>query len=193
MLALLWWIGQRSVATAGSSDNTVRSLRPWALLGLLVLAVQLVLGALTSANFAGPSCTVLPGCNGDWASLTNLMQGFDLFDRLEVDDQGRVIAGGVQKTLHMAHRLGAIVTFVYLAWLAVRAMKLDNSLRNTSISLLVFLFIQAGLGIAAVLTGLPLLLVTAHNAVAAVLLLTVVNLNHLLLPTGNPEIPQNGQ
>ncbi len=77
--------------------------------------------------------------------------------------------------------------------MAVRAMKLDNSLRNTSISLLVFLFIQAGLGIAAVLTGLPLLLVTAHNAVAAVLLLTVVNLNHLLLPTGNPEIPQHGQ
>ena len=151
------------------------------------------MGALVSANFAGPSCTLLPGCNGDWASLTNLMQGFDLFDRLGVDDQGRVITGDIQKTLHMAHRLGAMVTFVYLAWLAVRAMKLDNSLRNTSISLLVFLFIQAGLGIAAVLTGLPLLLMTAHNAVAAVLLLTVVNLNHLLLPTGNPEIPQNGQ
>ena len=193
MLALLWWIGQRSVATAGSSDNTVRSLRPWALLGLLVLAVQLVLGALTSANFAGPSCTVLPGCNGGWASLTNLMQGFDLFGRLAMDDQGRVITGDIQKTLHMAHRLGAMVTFVYLAWLAIRAMNLDNSLRITGITLLVFLFIQVGLGITAVLTGLPLLLATAHNAVAAVLLLTVVNLNHLLLPTGNPEIPQNGQ
>jgi len=193
MLALLWWVGQRSVATAGASDNTVRILRPWAVLGLLLLVVQIVLGALTSASFAGPSCTLLPGCNGDWASLSNLMQGFDLFGRLGVDDQGRIITGDVQKTLHMAHRLGAVVIFVYLVWLAVRAMNLDNSLRNTGISLLVLLCIQAGLGVAAVLTGLPLLVVTAHNAVAALLLLTVVNLNHLLLPMGNPEIPPAGR
>jgi cytochrome c oxidase assembly protein subunit 15 len=193
MLALLWWVGQRSVATAVASNNTVRILRPWALLGLLVVAAQLVLGALTSANFAGPSCTLLPGCNGDWASITSLMQGFDLFGRLDVDEQGRVVTGEVQRTLHMAHRLGAIVTFVYLAWLAIRAMKLDNSLRNTGISLLVFLVLQAGLGIAAVLTGLPLLLVTAHNAVAAMLLLAIVNLNHLLTPGKIPVITRDSQ
>jgi len=193
MLALLWWIGQRSVATAGASDHTVRTLRPWALLGLLVVAAQLVLGALTSASFAGPSCTVLPGCNGDWASFTSLMQGFDVFGRLGVDEQGRVVTGDLQRTLHMAHRLGAVVTFVYLAWLAIKAMKLDNSLRNTGISLLVFLVLQAGLGIAAVLTGLPLLLVTAHNAVAAMLLLAVVNLNHLLTPGGIPVAAPGGR
>ena len=144
---------------------------------------------IARASFAGPSCTVLPGCNGGWASFTSLMQGFDVFGRLGVDEQGRVVTGEVQRTLHMAHRLGAIVTFTYLAWLAIRAMKLDNSLRNTGISLLVFLVLQAGLGIAAVLTGLPLLLVTAHNAVAAMLLLAVVNLNHLLTPAGTPAHP----
>jgi len=182
MLALLWWVGQRSVAAAGAGDDTVRILRPWALLGLLLLAVQIFLGALTSANFAGPSCTALPGCNGDWASLGNLLQGFDLFGRLGVDEQGRIITGDVQTTLHMTHRLGAVVTFVYLAWLAVKAIRLDSRLRSTGISLLAFLLIQAGLGMAAVLTGLPLLLVTAHNAVAALLLLAVVNLYHLLTP-----------
>jgi len=187
MLALLWWMGQRSVAI-GASDNTAQTLRPWVLLGLLVVIVQIVLGALTSANFAGPSCTALPGCNGNWASIINLVQGFDLFGRLGVDDQGRIVTGDVQRTIHMTHRLGAIVTFVYLAWLATRAMKLDSSLRTT-ISLLVFLLIQAGLGVTAVLTELPLLLVTAHNATAAMLLLTVVNLNHLLTPTRNPAQP----
>jgi len=185
MLALLWWVGQRSVAAAGAADNTTRTLRPWALFGLLLLAVQIFLGALTSASFAGPSCTALPGCSGDWASLGNLMQGLDLFGRLGVDEQGRIITGDVQMTLHMAHRLGAVVTVVYLAWLAVRAFRLDSRLRSTSISLLVFLLIQAGLGMAAVLAGLPLLLVTAHNAVAALLLLAVVNLNHLLTPVDN--------
>jgi heme a synthase len=185
MLALLWWMGQRSVETI--DDNAPTALRPWALLGLLVVAAQLVLGAVTSANFAGPSCTTLPGCDGGWASITNLMQGFDLFGRLGVDDQGMVVTGDMQKTVHMAHRLGAIVTFAYLAWLAVKAMNLDNSLRNTSASLLVFLLMQAGVGVAAVLTELPLLLVTAHNAIAAILLLAVVNLNHLVTPTRNQK------
>jgi len=192
MLALLWWVGQRSVAAAGLADNTTRPLRPWARFGLLLLAVQIFLGALTSASFAGPSCTALPGCSGDWASLGNLMQGFDLFGRLGVDEQGRIITGGVQMTLHMAHRLGAVVTVVYLAWLAVKAFRVDTRLRSTSISLLVFLLIQAGLGMAAVLAGLPLLLVTAHNAVAALLLLAVVNLNHLLTPVGNPLTSRAG-
>jgi len=192
MLALLWWVGQRSVAASGGADSPAGTLRPWAMLGLLLLAVQISLGALTSANFAGPSCAALPGCNGNWTSLGNLMQGFDLFGRLGVDEQGRIITGDVQMALHMAHRLGAIVTFLYLAWLAVRAFRLDDGLRSTGISLLVFLLIQAGLGMAAVLTGLPLLLVTAHNAVAALLLLAVVNLIHLSSPIGHPSSPRAG-
>lgn len=185
MLALLWWINQRAVETVRPHDITTSTLRPWALLGLLILTVQIALGALTSASFAGPSCTALPGCNGDWASIAGFVQGLDVFGKLDVNDAGRIITDDVQKTLHMAHRLGAMVTFIYLAWLAVKALKLDNSLRNTSISLLAFLIIQAGLGVAAVLTELPLLVVTAHNAIAAMLLLAVVNLNHLLIATGN--------
>ncbi len=185
MLALLWWTGQRSVETIHASDSA-SVLRPWARLGLLVVVVQIALGALTSANFAGPSCTQLPACNGDWAAISNLAQGFDLFRRLGVDHQGMIITGDIQKTLHMTHRLGAIVTLVYLAWLAVKSMRLDNRLHNTGISLLAFLLLQAGLGVTAVLTELPLLLVTAHNAVAAILLLAVINLNHLLTPTGDP-------
>jgi len=177
------------VASIDAGNNATTALRPWALLGLLVVVAQIVLGAVTSANFAGPSCTVLPGCNGNWASIANLVQGFDLFNTLGADDQGRIITGSMQETVHMTHRLGAIVTFVYLAWLAVKALKLDNSLHNAAISIIVFLIIQAGLGISAVLTELPLLLVTAHNAIATMLLLAVVNLNHLLTPTRNPAQP----
>jgi len=184
MLALLWWVSQRSVEHIDDSPAT--TLRPWARLGLLVVAVQLALGAVTSGSFAGPACTGFPGCNGDWASLTNLVQGFDLFGALATDDQGRIVIGSIQKTVHMTHRSGAVLTFLYLGWLALRALKQDNSLRNTAISIIVFLVLQVGLGISAVLTELPLLLVTAHNAVAAMLLLTIVNLNHLVTPAGSP-------
>ena len=185
MLALLWWVNQRSVETVDT--HAAMTLKPWARLGLLVVAIQLALGAVTSANFAGPSCVVLPACSGDWASVSNLIQGFDLFEALGVDDQGRVITGSVQKTLHMAHRFGAVLTFLYLGWLALRALKQDGRLRNTAFSVIVFLVIQTGLGVSAVLTELPLLLVTSHNAIAAMLLLAIVNLNHLVTPTGNPR------
>jgi cytochrome c oxidase assembly protein subunit 15 len=182
MLALLWWMGQRSVQTIGAADYASSSIKPWVRLGLLIVTGQIVLGAVVSANFAGPSCTVLPGCNGDWASITNLLQGFDLFDRLGVDDQGRIITGGVQKAVHMAHRIGSTVTLLYLGWLAIGAWKQDR-LRNTAISISGLLVIQLALGITAVFAKLPLPLVTAHNAVGAILLLSVVNLNHLVTPT----------
>lgn len=182
MLALLWWIGQRSVETIDTADDAASTLRPWARLGLLVVAGQIALGAVVSADFAGPSCSVLPGCNGDWASFTNLIQGFDLFDRLDVDEQGRIVTGSLQRTVHMAHRFGAMLTLLYLGWLAIRAWKQDR-LRNTAVSILGFLVLQAALGISAVLAELPLLLVTAHNGIGAMLLLSLVNLNHLVTPT----------
>jgi cytochrome c oxidase assembly protein subunit 15 len=179
MLALLWWIGQRAAEPVAEAPS---GLRPWALLGLLVLVIQIGLGAWTSASLAGPSCTSLPGCDGEWQSLDNLRQGFDPTARLAIDEDGRVVTGPVQKTLHMVHRLGAVVTFLFLAALAFRAVSLDARLRGTGISIIVLLVIQVTLGVAGVLTALPLLLVTAHNAVAALLLLAVVNLNHRATP-----------
>ncbi len=182
MLALLWWTGQRSVETIDPGDSTPASLRPLARLGLLVVALQIALGAITSADFAGPACPALPGCNGDWASASDITRGFNLVERLDTDQQGRIITGSAQKTVHMAHRLGAVLTLLYLGWLAIKAFTTGGRLRGTAISLGGLLLLQAGLGIAAVLAELPLLLVTAHNAVGAVLLLTVVNLNHLVTP-----------
>ncbi len=193
MLALLWWTGQRSVEPISVAGTVKNTLKPWALLGLFILAVQIVLGALTSANFAGPSCgETLFSCTGDWASVTNLVQGIDPWRRLGADNQGWIISDSVQRTLNMAHRLGSLVTFLYLAGLAVKALNLGNRFRSTGISILVFLLLQAGLGASALLSGLPLLLVTAHNAVAAMLLLAVVNLNHLLIPVRNHKHTEPG-
>ena len=74
---------------------------------------------------------------------------------------------------------------MYLAWLGLKALSLSKRFRSTGTSIIVFLLIQVGLGLSAVLAELPLLLVTAHNAIAAMLLLAVVNLNHILTPIGN--------
>ena len=53
---------------------------------------------------------------------------------------------------------------------------------NTLLLMLVLLALQIVLGLTGIAAGLPLLLVTAHNAGAAILLLAVVNLNYRITP-----------
>ncbi len=178
MLALLWWIGQRAVQAVGPLDSETLSLRPWLRVGLLVVVTQIALGAITSARFAGPSCTQLPGCSGHVPQLAELAQGLDLFERLAVDARGHVVTGAIEKTMHLTHRVVALCTLLYLGWLALRALSLPR-LRNTALVLSCILLLQLAAGSGAVLGGLPLPLVTVHNALAALLLLAVVNLNHL--------------
>lgn len=147
-----------------------------------MLALQILLGAWTSASFAGPACPGLPGCGAGWASWDGFARGFNIFRVLELDGQDRILPDMSQATVHMVHRLGAVLTFIYIGMVALKARGLGGRFRLTGTTLLVLLALQAGAGVTAVLTQLPLLLVTAHNAIAALLLLAAVNLVHLLTP-----------
>ncbi len=207
MLALLWWIGQRSVLmnrisepttpfpsrerngvrgreSSGEADSGIAAdaLRPWALGGVFIVFLQMALGGWVSANFAALACTGLPGCGGyPWLDGP-WRESFNLLRVLPVTDGGVVIVGDTGKVIHMAHRAGAMFTFIYIVWLGWRAAGLGGGCRGTAITMLVLLGLQILLGTAAVALGLPLWIVTGHNAVAALLLLSVVNLTHLLTP-----------
>jgi len=63
--------------------------------------------------------------------------------------------------------------------LGIWAFIAGDRYRTTGIAILVLIGLQIGLGVSAVVFSLPLLLVTAHNGVAALLLLSVVNLHYL--------------
>ena len=181
MLAMLWWLGQRSVPTKAEITHR-HELRPWALIGVFVVFFQIALGGWVSANFAALSCIDLPGCGGYPWSDGPWRESFNLSRVLPATDAGAVISGDTGKIIHLVHRAGAVLTFLYMAWLGWRAIRLGNRFRGTGMALLVFLVLQILLGISAVAFSLPLGLVTAHNAIAALLLLSVVNLNHLLTP-----------
>lgn len=181
-LALLWWIGLRIQPQATPDSAAATRLLPWARLALVVVAAQIALGAWTSGSFAGPSCAQLSSCEGASFSVQNLANGFEPTRRLERDTQGKVITDTSAPVVHMTHRTGALLTFLYLGWLGLRARAGSGRLRTSGNVLLAMLALQIVLGLAGVATGLPLLLVTAHNAGAALLLLAVVNLNHRLTP-----------
>jgi cytochrome c oxidase assembly protein subunit 15 len=103
---------------------------------------------------------------------------------LGVSYEGGVLANDARVTVHMMHRLGALVVALYLGWLSGRLMATarTRALRFAGIAIAVLLAVQLGLGIANILLRLPLPVAVAHTGGAALLLLSLVMLNHLLRP-----------
>lgn len=174
LLALLGWI---YFQTARSGTAIASPLRPWARGALAVIGVQIALGAWVSANYAAPACAGLADCSMDFAA------GAGAFDPLRrLTESGAALTTGTQAQLIQGvHRLGAVVAFLYIGVLAIAAMRSD-ALRRAGLAVAALVLLQPLLGATAVLSGLPLWLVTAHNAGAMGLLLAIVHLNHLLTP-----------
>lgn len=181
LLALFWWLTLNAYARAAPVTERARRLRPWAVLGLAVVAVQMALGAWTDAYYAALACIGFPHCSGvDWSGA-DLLRGFGLLGTLDVDASGRAIVDqAVAAAIQMTHRLAAAATVVFIAGLAWRSLALGAGLGSLAGAILVILAVQIGLGAAMVLLDMPLGLVVAHRVGAAVLVLVLVTLIHRL-------------
>lgn len=164
--------------------NHGRALRGFALLGLLLVVAQIALGGWTSANYAALSCPDFPTCQGHWWPPMDFREAFTLWRGLGVSYEGGVLGNDARMTIHMMHRLGALVVLCYLGGLLWRLWisTPSQSVRLVSLVIAVLLCIQLSLGIANVLMRLPLPVAVAHNGGAALLLLSLVMLNHVLRP-----------
>jgi cytochrome c oxidase assembly protein subunit 15 len=180
LLGLLWWLIQREAESAEIPTDT-SGLRPLAWLAFALVVLQIVLGGWSSANYASASCPGLVSCEGDVLTVKNLENAFDPMRSIALDQGGQVIRPESLALLSMTHRLFALLTAAYLAWL-VRKAKPHSRLRGTVIALSVFSISQIAVGISTVWFQVPLLLLTLHNCLAAGLLLSSVNLLHRLVP-----------
>jgi cytochrome c oxidase assembly protein subunit 15 len=186
-LALLVWLSLRQltiVPVPEDEADAVRRLRPWAALGLAIAAAQIALGGWVSSNYAALACVDFPTCHGAWLPAMDFKHGFQV-----VRELGRTAAGGhlayeALTAIHWTHRIGALVTLAYLAALAI-ALGRVRGMAGYAGMLAVVLAVQVGLGIANVLAGLPLAVAAAHNAVAALLLVTLVVINFALSRTAS--------
>jgi cytochrome c oxidase assembly protein subunit 15 len=181
-LSLLAWLSIDPERRSRVKEE--RNLRRLALLGLAVLALQIVLGGWTSSNYAALACPDFPTCqNAAWPSM-DIRDAFVLWRGLGIDYEGGVLDHPARVAIHFFHRLGAIltalvlVTLSFMTWLKGR----NSSVRIAGALVGVVLIAQLILGPLMVVRGLPLVLATAHNGVAALLLLSVVRLNRLLRP-----------
>lgn len=147
------------------------ALRPLVILALALLTVQIVLGGWVSTNYAGLACVDLPTCGGAWWPQMD-GEGFDPTRALHMDASGQPIGNAALVAIHWAHRLGALAAtlgIVVLVWRLAAA-----GLRAWPLWFGLLLLGQLSLGVANVLLHLPVVLAAAHNAGAALLLMSLV-------------------
>ncbi len=154
--------------------------RLWALLALIVLVLQIALGGWTSTNYAALACADFPTCHGQWWPETDFSEAFVLWRGLGVNYEYGVLDNPARTAIHMAHRLGALVSLVVVGGFALRLIGEGDEAGRVGWIVLLLLLLQVTLGISNVLLHLPLSVAVAHNATAALLLLSLINASYLL-------------
>jgi cytochrome c oxidase assembly protein subunit 15 len=185
VLSLFWLMVQRlgSFRWQPTSQylEKLAALRMLAVTGLLVVVFQIFLGGWTSANYAALACPDFPTCHGVWLPHMDVKQGFNIFQHIGPNYLGGQLESDARTAIHYFHRLGAIVVTLVLLLLVARLWLTGYALaRRMGVVITGVLLLQVGLGVSNILFALPLSVAVAHNAGGALLLLTLVSLNHRL-------------
>lgn len=168
LLALLAWLA----LSLGKHERGRGSVS--AAIALAVVFVQIALGGWVSANYAALACPDLPGCLGQALPPMNFADAFHVLRELGHTSEGELLPREALTAIHWTHRVFALVVVGVVGWAVVSCFTVSKSL---SIAVGTLLVLQFSLGIANVLAGLPLWLAAAHNAGAALLLVSLVVLN----------------
>jgi cytochrome c oxidase assembly protein subunit 15 len=156
-------------------EPQLASLLPFGFLMLFVLTMQISLGAWTSSNYAALACHELPLCESGWEQHFNFSSAFSLPIGQPTYQYG-VMPYEARLSIHVLHRVGAMVTFIllgsfsYLAWNRART----KIMKRFAIGIATLLILQCCLGLINVIAYLPLISAVAHNFVAANLLMLLV-------------------
>jgi cytochrome c oxidase assembly protein subunit 15 len=147
---------------------------------LLVVVLQVFLGGWTSSNYAATACPDFPACLGSFLPQTALGPAFHVWHGTGANYEFGILDGATRATIHLLHRYGALLVTLVVGGLALFLLRRAQTVlwRGLAALLLAALLLQLALGISIVKLGLPLLLADAHNAGAALLLLSVVAVNY---------------
>lgn len=171
MLGLLGWMVFRDASPRTPTRNSVRT---WIVAALSLVCLQIVLGGLTSANFAASACRTVPDCHGTWFPGADLRTAFDLTRQHEIGPSGLALGGPERADIHKLHRLGALLTL--MATVAAGLVALRADLGITAIVVIALVMAEFFVGVAAILTDLPIGVAVAHNWLAAMLILGLLRL-----------------
>jgi cytochrome c oxidase assembly protein subunit 15 len=180
-MSLLAWLAMGRGAELRLPAGDDSRLRRYAKIGLAMLAFQIFLGGWTSSNYAALACPDFPTCQNSYWPQMDAKDAFVLWRGLGIDYEGGVLNHPARVAIHFVHRLGAIATALLLSFVVLFAWRKSTNphVRLAGLIVGILLLAQLVLGPIMVMHALPLALATAHNAVAALLLLSVVRLVRL--------------
>ncbi len=144
---------------------------------LIVLSLQIILGGWTSTNYAALACgDNFPNCLGQWWPTMDFA-GAAYWGPMGIDYEYGILESPARTAIQIMHRIGALIVLITMFFLLYQLKKYKHiSINLITIGLL--LFVQVTLGILNVVFSLPMAVAVLHNAVALLLLLSMVALMH---------------
>ena len=175
MLGLLGWMLFKE-NTGEITRNKTALPGSFVAIAVLILVMQILVGGLTSANFAATSCQTLPDCHGSWLPGAQVWEAMDLSKNHQVTSAGQVIGGQERIDIHILHRLLAIMTTLVLLAVGIMAWRAKGRLRVAGTIVLLLVLSEFSIGVAAIASDLPIGLAVAHNWLAGLLLLGMLKI-----------------
>jgi len=165
-----------------NGDWPIKKYTKFGFIGVIILAAQITLGGWTSSNYAALSCVELPICQAGWVDKFTLSGSFSLIPPPRASYEFGHLGHNQRLTIHVMHRLGALVTALYLLWLAFMVFIKAHSLffKQVAATIGILVITQVSLGISNIIFSLPLVVAVSHNLVAACLMLALITLTYSL-------------
>jgi cytochrome c oxidase assembly protein subunit 15 len=168
---------QLQAPPANATEGVQCGSRMLARIGLVLVFAQIALGGWVSSNYAALACTDFPLCHGRVVPAMDWSHAFDILRKLGMTANGDPLPAESLVAMHFTHRLGAYVVLLFCGYLAWRLSR-SASTRGLALLLAGAVAAQFTLGVLNVVLSLPLPLAAAHNAGAALLLVTLVVINY---------------
>ncbi|MFA0086624.1 heme A synthase [Vibrio sp. 10N.261.51.F12] len=174
-------VNSRQSPLSAATSVVPKTLKMLAGFALVVTIIQIMLGGWTSSNYAAVVCTSLPICEGQWFDSLDFVTAFTPL-HLGVDSyEFGILDYAARMTIHVTHRLGAIVVAFTVGMLAFKLMQQEPAVfKQLGRGLGIVLAAQLALGISNVVFHLPLGIAVLHNLGAAILLLTLIKTNYII-------------
>jgi len=176
--ALLWllYFKTKDLIESRASWNFESTTKRLFSVSIILVAIQIFLGAWTSTNYASYSCTDFPLCQGQLLPEANFKEGFNFFQSIGPNYLGGQLDHESRVAIHLTHRFGAILVTLFLLFTSFHLYK--RNFKTLAYGLIAFLTLQVLLGISNVIFALPLLIAVGHN-LGGLLLITYLGVLRL--------------
>ena len=181
IFSLIWLLALRlrdqPWALTATTWHKLNTFKPWLIAGVVILFAQIALGGWLSSNYGAFACSDFPRCQEQWMPPMAFREGFDILQSVGPNYLGGLMTSEARVAIHWVHRVGALVTFLYLSGFCLGLFFVgDRRVSRMAVIIFGVLLAQVGLGISNVLLAIPLPVAVLHNAGASVLMLSLVTL-----------------